>query len=269
LKSLKDKKGTMSLIEEKKRLVDRGRLPRHVAIIMDGNGRWAERQNLHRIEGHRKGLEAVKEVVEISKELGIEVLTLYAFSKENWQRPKEEVDQLMELLHDYLLSERDRLLEEGIRLNPIGDLDDLPPRVREALLETARMTSENRDLILNLALSYSGRWEILKGVKRAIEEVREGRLRLQDLTPEVFSGFLSTAGLPDPDLLIRTSGEQRISNFLLWQVAYTELYFTEVLWPEFTKADFLDAILDYQSRERRFGLTSSQLTGNPSGGARS
>lgn len=256
----------MSSLEKKKALIVRDRLPRHVAIIMDGNGRWAERQRLHRIEGHRKGLEAVRDVVEMAKELGIEVLTLYAFSKENWRRPKEEVDQLMALLESYLLSERERLLEEGIRLNPIGDLQDLPPSVYEVLMETARMTEKGEELLLNLALSYSGRWEIVRAAKKVARRIVEGKLRLEELTPEVFSQFLFTSDMPDPDLLIRTSGEQRISNFLLWQIAYTELYFTEVLWPEFGKEEFLDAILDYQSRERRFGLISSQLQSDLSEG---
>lgn len=257
----------MASVEEKKALILKDRLPRHVAIIMDGNGRWAERQNLDRIEGHRKGLEAVREVVEIAGEIGIEVLTLYAFSKENWRRPKEEVEQLMALLKSYLLSERERILQEDIRLHPIGDMEDLPSPVKEALEETARLTRNCKRLTLNLALSYSGRWEIVKGVKEVAAKAVRGELRLEELTPEVFSRYLQTAGMPDPDLLIRTSGEQRISNFLLWQIAYTELYFTEVLWPEFGKEEFLDAIIDYQSRERRFGLISSQLRGGDLEGA--
>ena len=250
----------MSKIEEKKAQVKKGSLPRHVAIIMDGNGRWAQRQRLRRIKGHQKGLEAVKAVVEICEELGIGVLSLFAFSKENWQRPKEEVEQLMSLLQSYLVRERDQLIRRNIRLNPIGDLEDLPPSVHDLLMETAQMTRSNDGLILNIALSYGGRWEIVQGMKKVIQEVREGRLREEEITPETFSRYLCTAHLPDPDLLIRTSGERRISNFFLWQLAYTELYFTKTLWPDFSKEDFLDALLDYQSRERRFGRISPQLS---------
>jgi len=249
----------MPSLEEKKRRLIPELLPRHVAIIMDGNGRWAEKKRLDRIKGHQKGLEAVRKVVEVCGELGIKVLTLYAFSKENWLRPKEEVNELMKLLNEYLIKEGKTLVEKNIRLRPIGDLEDLPRGVYRTLMRTVRMTERNTGLILNLALSYSGRWEIIQGIKRTIEEFSSGRLKEEEITPEVFSRFLSTGGLPDPDLLIRTSGEQRISNFFLWQIAYTELYFTKTLWPDFGEEEFIDALLDYQSRERRFGLLSSQI----------
>ena len=249
----------MQNLEEKKKQLIPELLPRHVAIIMDGNGRWAEKKRLDRIKGHQKGLEAVRKVVEVCGELGIKVLTLYAFSKENWLRPREEVNELMRLLNEYLIKEGKTLVEKNIRLRPIGDLEDLPKGVYRALMRTVEMTEGNTGLILNLALSYSGRWEIIQGIRKAIQELKSGGLKEEDLTPDVFSRFLSTEGLPDPDLLIRTSGEQRISNFFLWQIAYTELYFTKTLWPDFGEEEFIDALLDYQSRERRFGLLSSQI----------
>ena len=239
--------------------LDPKKLPRHVAIIMDGNGRWAQSQRLSRIRGHQKGLEAVKEVVKTCGELGIKILTLFAFSKENWRRPRKEVDELMQLLGTYLLKEREELLGENIRLKAIGDLEDLPMLIRKTLLETVEMTRHKDGLILNLALSYGGRSEIIAGVTRVVEEVLEERIKKDDITPETFSRYLFTSDLPDPDLLIRTSGELRISNFLLWQIAYTELYFTQTLWPDFGKDDLILALFDYQTRERRFGLTTSQV----------
>lgn len=245
--------------DEKLERVRAGVLPRHVAIIMDGNARWAERRGLPPLQGYTKGIEAAWEVSQTANELGIEVLTLYAFSKENWRRPREEVEGLMGLLREYLEGERDRFVASGMRLGVIGDLGDLPPGIRDLLLETVERSRSNRGTLVNLALSYSGRWEITKAARTMAERVLAGDLDPEGITEEVFSQALQTAGLPDPDLMIRTSGEKRISNFLLWQMAYTEFYFTEVLWPDFTREHFLDALLDYQSRERRFGRRRSHL----------
>ncbi len=236
-----------------------GKLPRHVAIIMDGNARWAERHGRPKLEGYLKGIERAWNVVRLAKELGIGVLTFYVFSKENWRRPKEDVERLMALFEDYLVKEREKLFYEGVRLRVIGDLEDLSPRLRSLVLETVSLTSSNSAITVNLALSYSGRWEILQAVKRICEEVKRGRIGLEELDERAFSEFLLTSGVPDPDLMIRTSGEKRLSNFLLWQLAYTELYFTEVLWPDFSEDHFLEAIRDYQRRERRFGLDRSQI----------
>jgi undecaprenyl diphosphate synthase len=234
-------------------------LPRHIAIIMDGNGRWAKRHTLGRVSGHRKGAEAVRVTVRACREIGIPYLTLYAFSVENWSRPTREVSALMLLLEDYIRSELAEMLENGIRLTTIGNREDLTPSVRRLLEEAMAATSGNRDMVLNLALSYGGRDEIVQAAARIAQEAKEGRIAPQSLTPEVFSRYLFTANLPDPDLIIRTSGEYRLSNFLLWQAAYAEFYFTEVLWPDFGKGDLQAAIQDYQRRERRFGLTSEQL----------
>jgi len=239
--------------------LDPQKLPCHVAIIMDGNGRWAQKQRLSRIQGHQQGLEAVREVVETCGDLGIKILTLYAFSKENWRRPRDEVDELMRLLEQYLLDSREELLTKNVRLNAIGDLDDLPSGTRRVLQETMEMTRHHTGLMLNLALSYGGRSEIVAGIKKILQDAMQGRITADDITPETFSRYLLTRDLPDPDLLIRTSGEQRISNFLLWQTAYTELYFTTTLWPDFGREELIKAILNYHSRERRFGLTSSQV----------
>jgi undecaprenyl diphosphate synthase len=241
--------------------IDKDKLPIHIAIIMDGNGRWAKKKLLNRISGHMKGVDAVREVVTACRELGIKILTLYAFSIENWRRPKEEVKALMGLLNDYLLKEQGEMIKNNIRLSAIGRLEDLPPAVLATLQETMKMTKHCDGMILNLALSYGGRAEILHAAKEIISDLREGKMRSEELTEERFSQYLWTWGLPDPDLLIRTSGEFRISNFLLWQIAYTELYVTETLWPDFNREELLKAIADYQSRERRFGLTSEQLNG--------
>jgi len=239
--------------------LDRDKLPRHLAIIMDGNGRWAQQKHLSRIKGHQKGLESLRVVVETCAELGIKILTLYAFSKENWRRPMDEVNELMRLLRHYLLESKNELLERDIRLNAIGDLEDLPLETRELLLETMALTRGHAGLVLNLALSYGGRSEIVAGVKAVIRDVQQGHITGDQITPEKFSHYLFTRDLPDPDLLIRTSGEQRISNFMLWQMAYTELYFTRTLWPDFDRDELVRALEEYCSRERRFGLTSSQL----------
>jgi undecaprenyl diphosphate synthase len=236
-----------------------GKVPRHIAIIMDGNGRWAQKHHLSRIEGHKKGLDAAQAVVNACEELGVKIITLYAFSKENWRRPRREVSALMRLLQEYLRKQQKELLERNIRLNILGDLQDLPAPVRESLEDTMRKTRQKDNLIVNLALSYGGRSEIVAGVRKIIDEVEAGRISKDDITPETFSHYLFTDDIPDPDLLIRTSGELRISNFLLWQIAYTELYFTPTLWPDFGKEELIRACLEYQSRERRFGLTAAQI----------
>ena len=241
--------------------IDKDKLPKHIAIIMDGNGRWAKKKLLNRISGHMKGVDAVRGVVTTCRELGIKVLTLYAFSLENWRRPKEEVKALMGLLNEYLLKEQGEMIKNNIRLSAIGRLEDLPPAVLTTLQETKKMTEHCDGMTLNLALSYGGRAEILHAAKGIISDLRVGKMRLEEMTEQRFSQYLWTWGLPDPDLLIRTSGEFRISNFLLWQIAYTELYVTETLWPDFNREELLKAIADYQSRERRFGLTSEQLNG--------
>ncbi|MBN2283208.1 MAG: isoprenyl transferase [Deltaproteobacteria bacterium] len=239
--------------------IDTNNLPRHIAIIMDGNGRWAKRHGLGRIAGHKKGAEAVRRVVRSCREWGIPYLTLYAFSVENWSRPRQEVNALTALLEDYLKSELRDMLENDIRLSMIGDAQALPQRVRKVLNETMENTEGNRGMVLTLALSYGSRDEIVSAVKKIVNDSRAGLIDEKDITKERFSQYLFTARMPDPDLLIRTSGEYRLSNFLLWQTAYTELYFTDVLWPDFTREHLREAIADYQRRERRFGLTSEQL----------
>jgi len=235
-------------------------LPRHVAIIMDGNGRWAKRRFLNRIKGHEQGAEAVRAVVRASRELGVPYLTLYAFSTENWQRPRHEVIALMSLLKRFLLSEKEELLTNGIRLQAIGQIDRLPEEVRETLASVMDATASNEDMCLNLAISYGGREEIVSAVRLLARMVQEGALLPDAITAERFSECLYTAGMPDPDLLIRTSGEMRISNFLLWQLAYCELYVTPTLWPDFSREEYTQILREYQSRERRFGKTSEQIT---------
>jgi len=241
--------------------IDKEKLPRHIAIIMDGNGRWAKKKNLNRISGHIKGVDAVREVVTSCRELGIKVLTLYAFSKENWQRPRDEVAALMGLLKEYLLKEREEMLKNNIRLSAIGRLEDLPADVLTTLRETIKETEKCDGMTLNLALSYGGRSEILHAVREIISDLKKGTIKEEEIDLSSFSRYLWTRELPDPDLLIRTSGEFRISNFLLYQIAYTELYLTETLWPDFNREELLKAIADYQLRERRFGLTSEQING--------
>jgi undecaprenyl diphosphate synthase len=241
--------------------IDKEKLPKHVAIIMDGNGRWAKKKLLNRISGHIRGVDAVREVVTACRELGIKVLTLYALSTENLKRPKDEVTALMRLLKEYLLKEREEMIENNIRLCAIGRLEDLPSDVLGTLQETIKKTQHCDGMTLNLALSYGGRAEILHALNGIISDLRVGKIKPVEITEQRFSQYFWTWGLPDPDLLIRTSGEFRISNFLLWQIAYTELYVTETLWPDFNREELLKAIADYQSRERRFGLTSEQLNG--------
>ena len=232
-----------------------GRIPHHVGIIMDGNGRWAELRGLPRIEGHRRGAERSKEIIECASELGLRSLTLYAFSTENWQRPSAEVSTLMKLLEVYLKKELDRLMRDGIVFRAIGEIWRLPEHIQSVIKHAEEKTSSNNGMILVTALSYSGRNEIV----RAVRKILRSGIVADALTEEVFSSFLDTAGIPPPDLIIRTSGEKRISNFLLWQAAYAELYFTETLWPDFSKDEFLLAIQDYQQRERRFGAIPARL----------
>lgn len=240
--------------------IDPAKLPRHIAIIMDGNGRWAKKKFLTRIKGHEKGIGAVRDVVEACREMGIAYLTLYAFSVENWRRPASEVNALMRLLKNYLLKERGNLLKNEICLKAIGDLDRLPEDVRETLFQVMEDTEGGGKMTLILALSYGARWEIVKAALRIANDLKKGAIREEDVTPEMFSAYLTTAPFPDPDLLIRTSGELRLSNFLLWQLAYTEFYITPTLWPDFTRKELMQAIEDYQERERRFGMTSDQIS---------
>lgn len=228
-------------------------LPRHVAIIMDGNGRWARARGLPRVMGHRAGIKSVRAVVEAAREAGVEVLTLYAFSVENWKRPPAEVSTLMRLLNEYLRRELSNLMRNEIRLNVLGDREGLPKLVQQQLARVMENTASNDRMILNLALNYGARAEILQAVRQVAEQVKAGKLKPGQVDEELFSRFLYTDGQPDPDLLIRTSGEQRISNFLLWQISYAELYLTPKLWPDFGKADFLKALSEFQRRERRFG----------------
>jgi undecaprenyl diphosphate synthase len=238
------------------------RIPRHVAIIMDGNGRWAERRGTSRLEGHRTGIESVRAVVRAAHELGVEWLTLYAFSLENWNRPRSEVDGLMGILEEYLESELQELLRNGIQLRAIGRLERLPASVRAKVEDAIRRSRENRAMHLVFALSYGGRAEIVDAARRLLTEAEQGKLDPESLDEKAFAACLYDPELPDPDLLIRTGNEQRVSNFLLWQIAYAEIHTTPVMWPDFRKGDLVEALLDYQSRERRFGMTSSQLLGS-------
>ncbi|MBW2145766.1 MAG: isoprenyl transferase [Deltaproteobacteria bacterium] len=236
------------------------KLPWHVAIIMDGNGRWAMQRSLDRVEGHKAGAESVRVVVKACRELGIKILTLYAFSYENWQRPANEVRSLMNLLVHYLYREFRAIRDNGINVRTIGRSFDLPVRVQKALNRIITGTAHNKAMIMNVALSYGGRDEIVRTTRHLLKEAMEGRIKPEQIDEKLFARYLDTGDLEDPDLLIRTGAEFRISNFLLWQSAYTELYFTDVLWPDFRKEQLLSAILDYQRRERRFGMTSEQLS---------
>jgi undecaprenyl diphosphate synthase len=239
--------------------IDNNRLPRHIAIIMDGNGRWAKEQGHDRLFGHYKGVESVRNIVEGCAELGIEYLTLYAFSTENWDRPEYEVVGLMELLVKTIRNEVETLRKNNIRLHVIGDMEMLPQHAQNELNEAKEITKDNTGLNLIMALSYSGRWEILHVIKSIAQEVEKGNLSADDIDQDTVQKHLCTHNFPDPELMIRTSGEYRISNFLLYQLAYSELYFTPVLWPEFRKKNLYEAIIDYQGRERRFGKTSEQM----------
>ena len=235
------------------------KLPVHIAIIMDGNGRWAAQHGKERIFGHRQGVESVRSVIEAAAELGIKYLTLYAFSTENWGRPDDEVTALMGIMVQSLNDETATLLKNDIRMSAIGDFTRLSDDVLERLSETIRLTSSSKGLNLVVALSYSSRWEITEAAKKMAADINKGSLKIESVGETDFEKYLNTYGIPDPDLMIRTGGELRISNFLLWQIAYTELYFTEKLWPDFRKEDFYDAIIDFQKRERRFGKTSGQI----------
>ncbi len=240
-------------------LIDKNRLPKHIAVIMDGNGRWAKKYGKSRIYGHKNGVRAVRNTSEASAELGIEYLTLYAFSTENWKRPEYEVNALMTLLVETLKNEVKTLNENNIRLQAIGDLNKLPRKTHISLLEGIEKTKDNTRMTLILALNYSAKWEIVQSVKKLAQQAVNGLIRPEDINENSVVQNLETTLIPDPELLIRTSGEKRLSNFLLWQLAYTELYFTEKYWPEFTKEDLYEAIVDYQSRERRFGNISEQI----------
>ncbi len=251
-----DETGSEEAVELRDRVLE-GQVPRHVAVIMDGNGRWADQRDLPRWEGHRRGMETVRQMVKASLAVGLEHLTLYAFSEENWQRPEPEVAALMELLQEYVESEKEELRDQGVRVQVFGDLERLFESASRAVEELQDTTREGEELQLNLAISYGSRTEIVQAARRLAELAVLGAVRPEEITEERFEEELYTAGWPDPDLLIRTSGERRLSNFLLWQIAYAELHVSEVLWPSFQRADFYEALLDFQSRDRRFGKVQS------------
>ena len=250
----------MELKDQLMQQIDRERLPQHIAIIMDGNGRWAKERGKQRLFGHQSAIQSVREVSEASAEIGVPYLTLYAFSTENWNRPVAEVSGLMSLLATTITKEVVTMNKNSIKLNAIGDLKSLPQANYEQLMQAIEDTSHNTRMTLTLALSYSGRWDLTQAARRMAEDVKAGKLNPEEVNDPLVATYLSTAGMPDPELLIRTSGEERISNFLLWQLAYSELYFTSKYWPDFRKADLYEAILNYQRRERRFGKTSEQIT---------
>jgi len=239
--------------------IDMQRIPDHVAIIMDGNGRWAKQRGEKRLVGHQHGVDAVRRTVEGCIDLGIKYLTVYAFSMENWARPKEEVDGLMELMVQAIIAEIENLQDKDVKLAVIGDISKLPEKARKTLENSIEKTSDNKGLCFVLALNYGSRWEILEATKQIAQDVKEGNIEIEDINDDMFSAKLNTSGIPDPDLLIRTSGESRLSNFLLWQLAYTEFNFIDKFWPDFQKEDLYLAIFNYQKRERRFGKTSEQL----------
>lgn len=239
--------------------LDLQKLPQHVAIIMDGNGRWAKQRGMSRIRGHEEGAESVRVIVRATREIGIPWLTLYAFSEENWRRPELEVEALMVLLKRFLQSETREMLDNGIRFQAIGRLHKLPKDVQKTVRETAEKTASNRDMVLTLALSYGGRQEITDAVRKMVQKAEAGEIRSSQVSEALVSEHLYTANMPDPDLLIRTSGECRISNFLLWQIAYAEIYMTPIYWPDFRKEQYIEALIEYQKRERRFGATGDQV----------
>ena len=245
---------------DKRLLINLQRVPKHVAIIMDGNGRWAEGKGMSRVFGHRNALTAVRESIESAAQIGVKAITLYAFSTENWNRPKLEVDALMSLLVNSLKKELLTFQENGVIVNAIGNIENLPSKAKKALNEVIIQTKDNSKIIMTLALSYGSREEIVNAIKNISKKVVNKELSVKEIDENIINNHLYTFNLPEVDLMIRTSGEQRISNFLLWQMAYAELYFTDVLWPDFRKEDFYDAIIDYQNRERRFGKTSEQIT---------
>ena len=246
-------------MESFRKRLNKDNIPEHVAIIMDGNGRWAEKHGKARVFGHESGVESVRSVVEGAGEIGIKYLTLYAFSTENWDRPKNEVDALMELLVQAIEMETESLMKNNVRLSTIGDINSMPAKVKEKLEGCISFLNSNTGLNLVLALSYSSKWEIINAVKNLVQDSIDKKIKPEVINNELFEDYLNTAEIPDPELLIRTSGEYRISNFLLWQIAYSELYFTEKLWPDFRKDDLFEAVFDFQNRERRFGKTSEQL----------
>lgn len=245
-----------------KESINKNNIPKHVAIIMDGNGRWAKQHGEDRIFGHHEGVNSVREIVEACGEIGVKFLTLYAFSTENWNRPKEEVDALMELLVSTISMETPNLHKKGVKLDVIGDIQSLPVSCQKELQESIDLTAQNTTVTLILALSYSSKWEITDAVKKIARRIESGELKSGEITSRLIDENLNTKNFPDPELMIRTSGEHRISNFLLWQLAYAEFYFTDVLWPDFRKNEFYKAIISYQNRERRFGKTSEQITHN-------
>jgi undecaprenyl diphosphate synthase len=245
-----------------KQSINKNNIPQHIAIVMDGNGRWAKQHGEDRIFGHHEGVNSVREIVEACGEIGVKYLTLYAFSTENWNRPKEEVDALMELLVSTISMETPNLNKKGVRLQAIGDIKSLPESCQNELQESIDITSNNNTVTLILALSYSSKWEITNAVQQIAKQVEAGKLKASEITAKHIEQNLTTNKFPDPELMIRTSGEHRISNFLLWQLAYTEFYFTDILWPDFRKDEFFKAIISFQSRERRFGQTSEQISTN-------
>ncbi|HEX9251813.1 MAG TPA: isoprenyl transferase [Ignavibacteriaceae bacterium] len=255
-----NKKSSASDEQVQEQLKKSGEIPKHIAIIMDGNGRWAKKRGLPRVAGHKRGVDTVKEIVEACAEIGVKFLTLYTFSTENWKRPKDEVSTLMRLLLNSLRDRVNELNENDIRLTTIGNIDALPAAVRKQLEFDIERTKNNKKMVLNLALSYSGRWELLEAIKQITDSAIQGKIKSEDIDENIVSSFLTTKNIPDPDLVIRTSGEFRVSNFLLWQIAYSEFIITETLWPDFSKFDLYDAVKIFQKRERRFGKVSEQIT---------
>ncbi|MCF0206659.1 MAG: isoprenyl transferase [Bacteroidales bacterium] len=245
----------MTLLEQ----IDMTRLPQHVAVIMDGNGRWAKSRGFMRLVGHKNGVKTVKEILRTAGELGLKYLTVYAFSSENWNRPVDEVSGIMSLLSSAIDDEIDEMMSNGVKISVIGQIYRLPKGLREKVESVVEKTKNNTGINFVIAISYSGRWEIVEAAKQLAQQCLDGKLAVDDISEEMFPNYLATAGIPDPELIIRTSGETRISNFLLYELAYSELYFTDVLWPDFTREEFYKAILSYQGRERRFGKTSEQV----------
>ena len=254
-----NKKSSASDEQIKEALKKSGAIPTHIAIIMDGNGRWAKKRGLPRVAGHKRGVDTVKEIVEACAEVGVKYLTLYTFSTENWKRPKDEVSTLMRLLLRSLRDRVNELYDNDIRLTTIGDTESLPVEVQKQLYSGIERTKYNKKMVLNLALSYSGRWELLEAIKKIVDKANHGKISPENIDDNLVASFLTTKGIPDPDLVIRTSGEFRVSNFLLWQIAYSEFIITETLWPDFSKYDLYDAIKVFQKRERRFGKVSEQI----------
>ncbi|MGD8784882.1 MAG: isoprenyl transferase [Thioalkalispiraceae bacterium] len=249
----------MSAKEDYNLNIPKGKLPRHVAIIMDGNGRWAEQRSLPRFQGHRAGVETVRRTVQMSGELGIEVLTLFAFSSENWRRPKKEVGLLMDLFLTALEREVKQLHKTGVQLRVIGDLSYFPAKLQQRIAKSMQLTKNNTGLVLNIAANYGGKWDMLQATRQLTKLVEQGQLSSEDITEDLFEQYLSLSDLPNPDLFIRTGGEQRISNFLIWQLAYSELYFTRILWPDFDREEYAKAIASFSTRQRRFGQTGAQV----------